>query len=67
VIEIVLNGEAHTVPAGTTLLGLIEGLGIEPDRVAIELDHEIIRRPLWAERGLNQGSRLEVVHFVGGG
>lgn len=37
------------------------------DRVAVELNREIVSRGLWAETTLNDGDHLEIVHFVGGG
>jgi sulfur carrier protein len=66
-IEIVLNGEARAVPEGTTVLGLLALLELDPARVAVELDREIIRKPMWEGTGLKTGSRLEIVQFVGGG
>lgn len=66
-IQITLNGESYTVPEGLTVLQLLESLGLNPDRVAVELDRQILRRPEWAARRLQAGARLEIVHFVGGG
>lgn len=66
-IEIAVNGESMTVPEGLSVEGLLIRLGIDPERVAIELDREIIRQPSWSARILNHGSRLEIVQFVGGG
>ena len=37
------------------------------DRVAVELNREIVSRAQWAETSLKDGDRLEIVHFVGGG
>ena len=65
-MKLTINGEAKD-PAVTTLAGLVESLGIKPDRVAIELNHEIVPRGEWAETPLKDGDRLEIVHFVGGG
>ncbi|MEK7407358.1 MAG: sulfur carrier protein ThiS [Acidobacteriota bacterium] len=66
-VEIVINGEGRTVPEGLTVLGLLESLGLDPGRVAVELDREIVRPPAWAGLVLEPGARLEIVHFVGGG
>lgn len=66
-IQIELNGQSHTVAEGTTVLGLLESLGLDPERVAVELDRQIVRRPDWSRRVLQPGSRLEIVQFVGGG
>lgn len=66
-ISIYLNGEPREVPHGLTLAGLIEGLKLPADRVAIERNLEIVPRAKWEETPLEAGDRLEVVHFVGGG
>lgn len=65
-----INGEERDftdVPAALTLLALVEKLGLKPDRVAVELNRDIVPRERWSETALNEGDRLEVVHFVGGG
>jgi thiamine biosynthesis protein ThiS len=66
-IRIVFNGQPREVPDGTSVLGLLELLGLDSGRVAVELDGIIVRKPEWPGRTLVSGSRLEVVHFVGGG
>ena len=66
-IEIVVNGTPRKVAHGTTILTLLEALAIKPDRVAVELDRVIIKAPRWPETTLNDGARIEIVHFVGGG
>jgi len=45
----------------------VESLGMKADRVAVELNRDIVPRDRWAETRLTDGDRLEVVHFVGGG
>lgn len=65
-MKLTINGEAQD-SAATTLAGLVEALGMKPDRVAVELNREIVPRGQWAETKLNDGDRLEIVHFVGGG
>jgi thiamine biosynthesis protein ThiS len=55
----------HATPF--TLAALIASLGMKPDRVAVELNREIVARDRWAETALNEGDQLEIVHFVGGG
>lgn len=66
-MKIMINGEEHNFDANLTLAALIEQLGMKADRVAIELNHEIVRREKWPGTALHDGDRLEVVHFVGGG
>lgn len=65
-----INGEERDFanpPASFTLAALVEILGMKADRVAVELNRDIVPRDRWAETSLNEGDRLEVVHFVGGG
>jgi thiamine biosynthesis protein ThiS len=66
-MEIVINGQAREAPEGQTVPALLEELGLDPSRVAVELDGGILRQTLWAETALHPGARLEIVHFVGGG
>jgi sulfur carrier protein len=66
-ISISLNGEPHSAPDGQTILELLRALGIEPERVAIELDRRILKQPRWAETALRDGAQVEIVQFVGGG
>jgi len=66
-MEVIVNGERRTIPEGTTVLGLLQLLGLEPSRVAVELDREIVKAPRWAETQLCPGAKVEIVQFVGGG
>lgn len=66
-MEIVVNGEAATVPGGITIAGLLERLELDPARVAVELDRHIIRTAEWQRTALSPGAKLEIVQFVGGG
>lgn len=66
-IHIRLNGENYALPAGSTITELLAGLGLPEDRVAVELDHKIVRRPAWAATRLEPGAAVEVVQLVGGG
>jgi thiamine biosynthesis protein ThiS len=50
-----------------SLTSLIEQLGMKSDRVAIELNREIVPRNRWDTTHLTEGDCLEIVHFVGGG
>ena len=66
-MTLTINGEARQFTSLTTLSDLVSELGMKPDRVAIELNRELIRRERWAETKLSNGDKLEIVHFVGGG
>jgi sulfur carrier protein len=66
-LRVTVNGEAKELDEGTTLQGLVEGLALAPERIAAELNGEVVRRADWPAATLNEGDRVEVVHFVGGG
>ena len=64
------NEGEYSAPSGEstlTVTGLIASLGMKSDRVAVELNRDIVPRDRWPETHLKDGDRLEVVHFVGGG
>ena len=62
-----INGEQRDFPDGLTVAALVAQLGMKPDRVAVELNLEIVPRTQWETTVLKTGDKLEVVHFVGGG
>ena len=66
-MKLEINGEEKSFEWPLTLLSLIEQMGLKPDRVAVELNREIVSRDRWAQTNLADGDRLEIVHFVGGG
>lgn len=66
-MKLQINGEGHDFSAPLTLQTLLERLGMKADRVAVELNRDIVPRDQWAKTALNDGDRLEIVHFVGGG
>ncbi len=66
-IQVVLNGEPRSIPAGLTVDRLLIFLEMDPSRVAVELDRAIVRKPDWPHAEVRDGAQLEVVWFVGGG
>jgi thiamine biosynthesis protein ThiS len=66
-MKLQINGEEKTFPSPLTLAALIEGMGMKPDRIAVELNREIVPRNRYSETQLADGDKLEIVHFVGGG
>jgi thiamine biosynthesis protein ThiS len=65
-MKLTINGQEHTYDP-TTLASLVEQLGMKQDRVAVELNRNIVPREQWAGTHLSEGDQLEIVHFVGGG
>ena len=66
-MEIILNGENRTLTEGKSVLDLVQQLGFSAERLAVELNLQIIKREQWANSNLKQGDRIEIVQFVGGG
>ena len=66
-IEVVVNGEPQRVTEGLTVAGLLAELAIDPARVAVELDREIVRKTEWESARVRPGASVEIVWFVGGG
>ena len=66
-MQILVNGERKECAESVSLAELIEQLGMKGDRVAVELNREIVPRAQWLSTKIHDGDRLEVVHFVGGG
>ncbi len=62
-----VNGAPKEVAADLTLAGLLESLGVDPRRVAVERNLEIVPKAAYASTVLQQGDRVEIVQFVGGG
>ena len=66
-MKLQINGESRDFASPLSLASLVEQLGMKQDRVAVELNRNIVPREQWAETQLCEGDRLEIVHFVGGG
>jgi thiamine biosynthesis protein ThiS len=66
-IQIIINGEAKPVAVATTVTALVAQLELTAQRLAIELNRDILPRHQWDETSLSEGDKLEIVHFVGGG
>ena len=66
-MEVSVNGTQRTVPAKLSVLNLLRHLEIDPERVAVELNRQIVRQPHWTTTEVPPGSTLEIVQFVGGG
>ena len=66
-MKLTINGDERDFSAVSSISELVNQLGIKPDRVAVELNRELIPRDRWAATQLSDGDKLEIVHFVGGG
>jgi thiamine biosynthesis protein ThiS len=66
-VTIHVNGESRGIGDGQTVAGLLRELDIRTDRVAVELNLEILDRTDFEIRGLREGDRVEILSFIGGG
>lgn len=69
-LTLTLNGQTRTfdgLEPDSNLAELVDALGVKGDRVAMELNGEIVSRTRWAEAKLAEADKVEMVHFVGGG
>ena len=66
-MQIQVNGEVQQVSDGLSVSDLITKLDLRADQIAIELNHQVLRRPEWESTPLKNNDRIEIVHFVGGG
>ena len=65
--QITLNGEPRRVSSGWSIAQLVADIGLDPKKVAVECNLEIVPRSTLAQVELRDGDVLEIVHFVGGG
>ncbi|MHA7873236.1 MAG: sulfur carrier protein ThiS [Hyphococcus sp.] len=66
-MNIVVNGEEMTVSPAISVAELLGSLSIEPRKIAVERNLEIVPKSLYADTAVCDGDRIEIVQFVGGG
>ena len=66
-MNLIINGEDRQFDSALSIAALLDRLGMKPDRVAVELNRELIPRERWTATNLSDDDKLEIVHFVGGG
>ena len=66
-MKLVVNGKPVELPDGSTVAALVSHLGVEPAKVAIERNQDVVPRRTWSEAQLADGDQVEIVTFVGGG
>ncbi len=67
ILTLNVNGEEQKFAGPLTVAGLVERLGLDMRKVAVELNREIVPRSTYAAVALQDGDVLEIVHFIGGG
>ena len=66
-LAVTVNGARRELPAGATVLSLLESLALDPAHVVVERNGEILRREDFSATPLAEDDALEVIRFVGGG
>jgi thiamine biosynthesis protein ThiS len=66
-LSLKVNGDQRTVAAGSSIAAMLEAMGLDPAKVAVERNMEIVPRSTLSEVAVNDGDVFEIVHFVGGG
>ncbi len=62
-----MNGEVLTFDAGVDIAGLVNALGLDARKVAVERNLAIVPRSAYGSTVLAEDDRIEIVHFIGGG
>lgn len=66
-MNLTVNGERRSFGALTNVAALVEALGLDTKKVAVERNLEIVPRSAYGRTALADGDRIEIVHFIGGG
>src|SRR5215472_13802629 len=66
-LTITINGEPKNYPRALSIRDLLTGLGLDPAKIAVERNLEIVPRSQYATVMAGEGDRFEIVHFIGGG
>ena len=66
-MRVVINGQSQEEEDGLSVAELLDSLSLEPRRVAVELNKQIVRRANYAQTRLSESDQLEIVTLVGGG
>ena len=66
-MEIVVNGERRDIKEHSTILELLNELKVKEKTMAVAVNMEIVKKELWSKYTIQEGDKLELLHFVGGG
>ena len=66
-ISVTVNDAPHTLPESATVAALLEALGLDRRKIAVERNAAVVPRSTYDQASLADGDRLEIVHFIGGG
>lgn len=66
-MKILINGESKELAQSLNLNELLKHFSLPSERIAIELNKEVVRRKDWESIKIKDADKIEIVHFVGGG
>ncbi len=66
-MKIILNGEEIQLGGRTNIKGLLEKYSLDSRKIAVERNMEIVPRSQFDEQFIDEGDRIEIIHFIGGG
>ena len=66
-MKVVINGETKELEQNLNLRELLEKLDFPTERIAIELNKNVVRKKDWEDRTISDEDKIEIIHFVGGG
>jgi len=66
-MRVVINGETKEIVNKVSLSELLKHFSLPSERIAIELNKEVVRKKDWESIKINDADKIEIIHFVGGG
>ncbi len=66
-IKIIINGITKEIPNEVNIIELLESFSLPKERIAIELNKQVVRKKDWGNIKITDADQIEVIHFVGGG
>ncbi|MGI8640197.1 MAG: sulfur carrier protein ThiS [Pyrinomonadaceae bacterium] len=66
-MRVVINGETKEIVNKVSLSELLKHFSLSDERIAIELNKEVVRKKDWESIKINDADKIEIIHFVGGG
>ncbi len=66
-MKVIINGETKEIVNRVSLSELLRHFSLPDERIAIELNKEVVRKKDWENIKINDTDKIEIIHFVGGG
>ncbi|MDQ6787168.1 MAG: sulfur carrier protein ThiS [Acidobacteriota bacterium] len=66
-MKVFINGESREISSEVNLFELLANLSMPQERIAVELNRQVVRKKDWETIKINDADRIEIIHFVGGG